>query len=177
MEIDDREIYQDQPTIAILRGYSRNIDNLRKVKNIKLPKEENLDVHPINFNRSDIDPSGISNMPTQILAVFMVFPNEAGYIEVPGVSASVSTYSNSSKIVSNKVKLNVKKLPEDAPESFKNAVGKFKVDVYKATDEKVEAKKPVNVTLKVSGEGNMANIQLPEIEKSPDYEVFSTKNS
>lgn len=175
LEIDDREIYQDQPTIAILRGYSRNIDNLRKVKNIKLPKEENLDVHPINFNRSDIDPSGISNMPTQILAVFMVFPNEAGYIEVPGVSASVSTYSNSNKIVSNKVKLNVKKLPENAPESFKNAVGKFKVDVYKATDEKVEAKKPVNVTLKVSGEGNMANIQLPEIEKSPDYEVFPPK--
>ncbi|WP_262148299.1 BatD family protein [Chryseobacterium foetidum] len=175
MEIDDREVYQDQPTVAILRGYSRNIDNLRKVKNIKLPKEENLDVHPINFNKSEIDPSGISNMPTQILAVFMVFPNEAGYVEVPAVSASVSSYSGSNKIASNKVKLNVKKLPADAPEGFNNAVGKFKVDVYKSTDEKVEAKKPINVTVKVSGEGNLANMHLPEIEKSDDYEIFAPK--
>ena len=175
VEFSDREVYQDQPTIAILRGYSKNIDNLRKVKNIKLPKDESLDVHAINFQKSEIDPTGISNMPTQVLAMFVVFPNEAGYVEVPGVSASVSSYANNSKIVSNKVKLNVKKLPEDAPESFKNAVGNFKVDVYKATDEKVEAKKPVKVTVKVSGEGNMANMKLPEIEKSPDYEVFAPK--
>ncbi|WP_312076848.1 BatD family protein [Chryseobacterium sp.] len=175
MEIENREVYQDQPTIAILRGYSRNIDNLRRVKNIKLPKEENIDVHSINFNKSEIDPTGISNMPTQILAVFMVFPNESGYVEVPSVSASVSSYANSSKIVSNKVKLNVKKLPEDAPEGFKNAVGKFKVDIYKSTDEKVEAKKPVNVTVKVSGEGNLANMHLPAIEKSADYEIFKPK--
>ncbi|KQT17593.1 hypothetical protein ASG31_09335 [Chryseobacterium sp. Leaf404] len=175
MEIDDREVYQDQPTIAILRGYSKNIDNLRRVKNIALPEDDHLDVHPINFNKSEIDPSGISNMPTQILAVFMVFPNESGYVEVPSVSASVSSYSNSSKISSNKVKLNVKKLPADAPEGFKNAVGKFKVDVYKTTDEKIEAKKPINVTVKVSGEGNLANMHLPEIEKSEDYEIFAPK--
>ena len=175
MEIDDREVYQDQPTIAILRGYSKNIDNLRRVKNIKLPKENNLDVHPVHFNKSEIDPSGIANMPTQILAVFMVFPNESGYVEVPSVSASVNSFSNSNKIVSNKIKLNVKKLPEDAPAGFKNAVGKFKVDLYKSTDEKVEAEKPVNVTLKVSGEGNMANMRLPEIVKSKDYEIFAPK--
>lgn len=175
MEIDDREVYQDQPTIAILRGYSKNIDNLRRVKNIALPEDDHLDVHPINFNKSEIDPTGISNMPTQILAVFMVFPNESGYVEVPSVSASVSSYSNSNKIVSNKVKLNVKKLPADAPEGFKNAVGKFKVDVYKSTDEKVEAKKPINVTVKVSGEGNLANMHLPEIAKSEDYEIYAPK--
>lgn len=175
MEIEEREVYQNQPTIAILRGYSKNIDNLRKVKNIRLPEEDNLDVHPINFTRSEIDPIGISNMPTQILAMFMVFPNEAGYIEIPSVSASVSSYSNTNKIASNKVKLNVKKLPTDAPEGFKNAVGKFKVDIYKSTDGNVEAKKPINVTVKVSGEGNMANMHLPEIEKSPDYEIFTPK--
>jgi hypothetical protein len=57
-------------------------------------------------------------MASQVLAMFMVFPNEAGYVEVPAVSASVSTYSNKNKIVSNKVKLNVRKLPEGAPEWF-----------------------------------------------------------
>ena len=175
MDIENRDVYEYQPTIAILRGYSRNIDNLRKVKNINLPEQDRLDVHTVNFNKSEIDPSGISNMPTQVLAVFMVFPNEAGYVEVPSVSASVSTYSNNSKIVSNKVKLNVKKLPEDAPEGFKNAVGKFKIDVYTTTNEKIEAKKPVNITVKISGEGNMTTMHLPEIEKAEDYEIFAPK--
>lgn len=175
MEIDDREVYQDQPTIAVLRVYSKNIDNLRKVKNIKLPEQENINVHPINLKRSEIDPYGFGNMASQVLAVFMVFPNEAGYIDVPPVSASVNTFSSKNKIASNKVKLNVKKLPEGSPESFKNAVGNFKVDVYHSAKEKVEVKKPVNVTVKVSGEGNLADLNLPKIEESPDYDVFAPK--
>lgn len=175
MEIDDRDVYQDQPTVAVLRVYSRNMDNLRKVKNIHLPKQDNINVHPINFDKSEIDPSGYGNMPSQVLAMFMVFPNEAGYVEVPGVSASVSTYSNKTKIVSNKVKINVRKLPQGAPECFKNAVGNFNVNVYNASKEKPEAKKPLNVVVKVSGEGNLPDMELPKIAASPDYEVFAPK--
>ncbi|WP_185289147.1 BatD family protein [Chryseobacterium lactis] len=175
VEIEDRDIYQDQPTIAVLRVYSRNMDNLRKVKNIRLPEQDNINVHPINFRKSEIDPSGYGNMPSQTLAMFMVFPNEAGYVEVPAVSASVSSYSNKSKILSNKVKLNVRKLPEGAPECFKNAVGNFNVSVYNASKEKVEAKKPLNVVVKVSGEGNLPDMELPKIMASPDYEIFAPK--
>ncbi|WP_139419707.1 BatD family protein [Chryseobacterium mulctrae] len=175
MEIEDREVYQDQPTIAILRVYSRNIDNLRKVKNVRLPQQENINVHAVSLKRSEIDPSGYANMASQVLAVFMVFPNESGYVEVPSVSASVNTFSTKNKIASNKVRLNVKKLPEGSPESFKDAVGKFKVDIYCSPKEKIEAKKPVNVTVKVSGEGNLADMSLPKIEESPDYEIFAPK--
>ncbi|WP_232816070.1 BatD family protein [Chryseobacterium capnotolerans] len=175
MEIEDRDVYQDQPTIAVLKVYSRNMDNLRKVKNIRLPQQDNINVHPINFNKSEIDPSDNGNMASQVLAMFMVFPNEAGYVEVPGVSASVSTYSNKNKIVSNKVKINVRKLPEGAPEGFRNAVGSFNVSVYNITKEKPEAKKPLNVVVKVSGEGNLPDLILPKIVASPDYEVFAPK--
>ncbi len=175
MEIEDRDIYQDQPTIAVLKVYSRNMDNLRKVKNIHLPHQDNIYVHPINFSKSEIDPSGYGNMASQVLAMFMVFPNEAGYVEVPGVSASVSSYSGKNKIVSNKVKLNVRKLPEGAPECFKNAVGNFNVSVYNASKEKAEAKKPLNVVVKVSGEGNLPDMELPKIAASPDYEIFTPK--
>lgn len=175
MEIEDRDIYQDQPTVAVLRVYSRNIDNLRKVKNIHLPEQDNINVHAVNFHKSEIDPSGYGNMPSQILAMFIVFPNESGNVEVPSVSASVNSYAHKNKIVSNKVKLNVKKLPEGSPEGFKNAVGNFTVDVYRKSREKIEAKKPVNVILKVSGEGNLVNMHLPKIQSSPDYEVFTPK--
>lgn len=177
MEIEDREVYQDQPTIAVLRVYSKNMDHLRKVKNIRLPQQDNINVHPVSLKRSDIDPNGFGNMASQILAVFMVFPNESGFVEVPPVSASVNTFSSKNSIISNKVKLNVKKLPEGSPDSFKNAVGNFKVDVFCNSKEKIEVKKPVNVTVKVSGEGNLADMTLPKIEESPFYDVFTPKIS
>jgi hypothetical protein len=157
--------------------YSKNIDNLRKVKNVRLPQQENLNVHPVNYNRSDIDPSGISNMPSQVLAVFMVFPTESGYVEVPSVSASLSSYAGKNKVLSNKVKINVKKLPEGAPENFKNAVGNFSVKIIKTSGQKVEKKKPVHITVKVSGEGNLADLVLPKILPSEKYEIFTPKIS
>lgn len=175
MEIEDREVYQDQPTVAVLRVYSKNMDNFRKVKGVRLPRQDNINVHPISFTKSEIDPSGAGNMASQIVAVFMVFPNEAGYVDVPSVSASVSSYSNKNKIVSNRVKLNVKKLPEGSPEYFKNAVGNFSVNVYNASKDKIEVEKPINVIIKVSGEGNLPDMYLPKIVSSPDYEVFSPK--
>lgn len=175
MEVDDREVYKDEPTIAVLKVYSRNMDNLRKVKNIHLPKDNDLDVYPISMTKSEIDPSDYGNMASQVLAIFMIFPNEAGYVEVPGASASVSSYAGKSKIVSNRVKINVKKLPEGSPEYFKNAVGNFKVSISNVSKEKAEVKKPINVLVKVSGEGNLKNMELPKIAESPDYEVFTPK--
>jgi len=175
LEIEDREVYQDEPTIAVLKVYSKNMDNFRKVKNISLPKNGNINVHPVSFAKSEIDPADYGNMASQVLAVFMIFPNEAGVIEVPSVSASINSYSHKNKILSNKVKINVKKLPEGSPVYFRNAVGNFKVGVYNESRERIEAKKPVNVVVKVSGEGNLADMELPKITTSPDYEVFAPK--
>jgi len=175
MEIEDKEVYQDQPTIAVLKVYSKNMDNFRRVKNIRLPEQDNINVHPVSFAKSEIDPSGYGNMASQVLAIFMIFPNEAGYVEVPSVSASVSSYSNKNKIVSNKVKLNVKKLPEGSPEYFKNAVGNFNVSISNTSKGKVEVEKPINVVVKVTGEGNIADMELPKIAESPDYKVFAPK--
>jgi hypothetical protein len=128
MEIEDRDVYQDQPTIAVLKVYSRNMDNLRKVK-IFVFRSRTISMYilSISINQRLILLIWEIWHPRYWL-MFMVFPNEAGYVEVPGVSASVNTYSNKNKIVSNKVKLNVKKLPEGAPECFKNAVGNFNVE-------------------------------------------------
>ncbi len=152
------------------------MDNFRKVKNIRLPEQDDLNVYPVSFAKSEIDPSSeYGNMASQVLAVFLVFPNEAGYVDVPGVSASVSSFSGRSKVVSNKVKINVKKLPEDAPDCFKNAVGNFKVSFVNISKEKAEIKKPMNVLVKVNGEGNLKNLVLPKIAASPDYEVFAPK--
>ena len=65
-------------------------------------------------------------MASQVIAMFIIFPEEAGNVEIEPVSAMVKT-PEINKIISNKVKINVKTLPKDSPENFKNAVGKFQV--------------------------------------------------
>ncbi len=49
------------------------------------------------------------------------------------------------------------------------------MSVYSTTKEKPEAKKPLNVVVKVAGEGNLPDMVLPKIAASPDYEVFAPK--
>lgn len=171
VEVENREVYENQPTVAILKAYSRNYDNFRKVKNIKLPQQENINVRPISYQKSEIDPSG--EMASQVLAVFIIFPKESGKLEIPPVSAHLSNKGN--KIVSNKIKLNVKKLPENSPEDYKNAVGKFDLSITKNDNEALEVNKPFTISVKLSGKGNLNNINLPEIKSNNDFQVFEPK--
>lgn len=171
MEVENREVYKNQPTIAVLKAYSRNYENLRRVKNIKLPQQENLNIKPVSYNKSDIEPSG--DMASQVLAVFMIFPNESGKVEVAPVSANISRKED--KIISNRVKLNVKKLPENSPEDYKNAVGKFDLEIGNEANSVLEVDQPINVFVKIAGEGNFGNITLPKIKKSEDYSFFKPK--
>ena len=39
----------------------------------------------------------------------------------------------------------------------------------------MEIKKPINVVVKVTGEGNLSDMELPKIAESPDYEIFAPK--
>lgn len=174
VDVEDKSIYVNEPTIAVLRAYSKNIDNLRKVKNIRLPEQSNVNTKMISMQKSEIDPSGYDDMPTQVLAVFMVFPNELGNVEVHPVSATLGNNSKKS-IHSNRVKLNVKKLPHTAPENYNNAVGKFNVSISASNKEKLEVEKPMNVTVKISGDGNFETMALPKIAASPDYDFFTPK--
>jgi hypothetical protein len=175
MDVDERSIYKNEPTVVVLRAYSQNLDNLRKVKNIELPKQGNLETKLISSHRSEIDPSGLEDMPTQVLSVFMVFPNDDGLVEIHPVTASVNTYAKKTKIFSNKVKLNVKNLPEEAPESFTNCVGKFDVSIKILDTTNIEVNKPMNVLMKITGNGNFETMKLPQIASSPDYEFYAPK--
>ena len=168
VEVENEAVYQNQPTVAILRAYSRNIDDFRRVKNIRLPQEDQFDVKAVSFAKSEIEPAG--NIASQILAVFLIFPLESGRVELPPVVADIS---RERKISSNKAHINVKKLPANTPAAFKNGVGKFKLELTPAFIEKAEVEKPVKLSLKLSGDGNLNNIKLPEIRESKDYKVYN----
>ncbi|MBW8362246.1 MAG: BatD family protein [Kaistella sp.] len=173
LEIEDRSVYKNQPTIAVLKAYSKNLNNFRKVKNIQLPKQNNLNFKTVSNRKSEIETEG--NLSSQVIAVYMIFPKESGTVAVKSVSAMVNHLSSENRIKSNRVNLSVKNLPKDAPESFENAVGNFEVQLINRSEGKAEMDKPINVTVKLSGEGNLGNITLPAINKSDDYVIYPSK--
>lgn len=171
VEVQDKEVYENQPTVAVLRAYSKNYDNFRKLENIKFPQQNNARIKPISYKKQDIENVN-GEMASQVIAMFIIFPEEAGNVEIEPVSAMVKT-PEISKIVSNKVKINVKTLPKDSPENFKNAVGKFHVSIKEiAKTEPLEVNKPIDVLVKISGLGNLDEDKLPKLIESKDYTFF-----
>ncbi|QDP85933.1 protein BatD [Chryseobacterium sp. SNU WT5] len=176
LEVKNKVVYKDQPTIAVLKAYSKNYDNFRKVGKIQLSHQKNANIKQVSFAKSEIETkAGVSS---QVIGVFMVFPTEAGTVQINPISASLSHSSKHNKITSNRAKINVKNLPEGMPMNYKNAVGNFTSDLKLLnTNEISEIDKPLNIILKISGNGNLGSLHLPKIIKSDDYLFYEPKIS
>lgn len=173
LEIKDKAVYKNEPTLAVLRAYSKNYGNFRKLNGIKFSSQKNINVKPVSTSKSEIETR--SGMASQVVGTYVIYPAESGNYVINPVSASINA-SPSNKISSNSVRLSVKKLPVGAPEDFKNAVGNFNISFLKKNSEEVlELNKPINVTVQISGKGNFNTMHLPKIADSENYLVYPPK--
>lgn len=175
LQIKKRSVYKDQPTIAVLKAYSKNYDNFRNLSDIKFPKNNDLNIHPISYKKADIEQNENSKMSSQVIGVFLITPSESGEIDVPSVSALIKNKTANSTLKSNRILLKVKKLPENRPQSFQNAIGDFKLNLNSPSEGYKIVGQPMDVTLTVSGEGNFRLMDLPKLSESADYSFFPPK--
>ncbi len=174
LEIEDKVVYKNQPTIAVLRAYSRDFDNFRKVGKINFPQQRNANIKQVSLAKSEIESKG--GIPSQVIGVYMIFPSETGNLQIDPVSATFPNSTKDNKITSNNVQLSVKKLPVGMPHHYKNAVGQFDIDLVRLKTEEIpELDKPLHVLLKVTGSGNVGSLNLPKILNSEDYTFFPPK--
>ena len=75
---------------------------------------------------------------------------------------------------SNKVNVNVKELPPNAPLGFNGSVGVLQFNAFLDKKE-TKANEPVSLKLKISGNGNLKLINAPEINLPPDIESYDPK--
>lgn len=174
MQLEEREVYKDEPAVVVLKAFSRNISNFRHLEPAKFEPAKNLAIRSIaNFDESIEDSE--NNYSSQIIGMFVIVPKVAGIMDVPAMEVPFSNHKN--VLVSNKARLNVKRLPEGAPENFNNAVGKYdvKIEMIDKGKENFEINKAFNISVKVTGCGNLSPSIVPKILPSPDYEVFEPK--
>ncbi|WP_312767878.1 BatD family protein [Epilithonimonas sp.] len=174
LQVEEKEVYKDEPVVAVLKAFCRNISGFRHLETSKFGYSKNFVIRSIaNFDESIEDSE--NNYSSQVVGMFVIVPKVAGVMDIPGAEVPLAGHKGS--LVSNKVKINVKKLPEGAPESFKEAVGKYdvKVELIDKNKENFEINKAFNVAVKVSGNGNLSPSILPRILPSSDYEAFEPK--
>ncbi|MGM0566319.1 MAG: BatD family protein [Bacteroidota bacterium] len=80
-------------------------------------------------------------------------------------------------LTSNEIKLDVKPLPDrDKPVSYSGAVGDFSI-ASEIDKTEVLVNDAINLTLKISGKGNIKLLDGPDIQLSPDFEVYDPEIS
>ncbi len=80
-------------------------------------------------------------------------------------------------LTSNEIKLDVKPVPRAGkPVSYSGAVGDFNIGT-EIDKKEVLVNDAINLTLKISGKGNIKLIDDPDIQVSPDFEVYDPEIS
>jgi hypothetical protein len=77
---------------------------------------------------------------------------------------------------SNAIAVNVKPLPDGAPDGFNGAVGSYEMKAW-VDNTKTVANEPVTLKVKVSGKGNLKLFDAPTITLPPDMESFDPKTA
>ena len=133
------------------------------------------------------------NYNTTIWQQFVLFPQRSGKLEIPSVTfeGTVSqrvasadpfdaffnggNYVNiNKKLVTPKLTIDVKELPEGKPANFSGGVGEFTISSSISTQE-LKTNDAVTIKLVISGTGNMKLINTPEIGFPQDFEIYDPK--
>lgn len=176
-DIKDKTVYENQPAMAVLRAYSSNYDNFRRLGAIRLPVQEGVAIRPVSLERSEIETAAGNRPASQTVAVFMIFPTRPGIIRLKPATAAMADAGRPALMASNQTALNVRRLPVGAPKEFHNAVGQFSVDLIAGPQPNLALEKPFHTILKLSGTGNLSSVQLPSLSPSPDYIYYPPKIS
>jgi len=95
-------------------------------------------------------------------------------IDPAGLSIPGDFFSSGAELQTQPVIVNVQPLPQDAPDSFRGAVGQF--DISATTDvTQTEVNDTVTMTVNITGAGNLETMPDPVWTEGPEWRSFDSK--
>lgn len=130
---------------------------------------------------------------TGIMQQYLLFPQQAGNIEIPGITFDcyviqqtqvddmIDAFFNGTGSVgmtlkrsTPAMKIHVKALPQPRPADFSGGVGQFSIKGALATS-RPKANEACTYRLTVSGRGNLKMLMPPTLQTPADFDVFTPK--
>lgn len=171
-------------TLVNLTGLRGDMPDLKgfHTQEVELPRQKQWTLEHYNGR----------NYSTTVYSQYVLFPQQSGELEIPSItfegvvteiipsSDPFDIFSGGSSreikknIVTPKLTIHVKELPEGKPADFSGAVGLFTLDSSISTHE-LKTNDAVTIKLVISGAGNMKLINTPEVAFPQDFEIYDPK--
>ena len=168
LSVDKSSPYLHEKVVAVVTAYAKNVDALKKIKNIRLPHHPKIQVLHSDFTKDIVEKN--EDLHSQVVGVFVLVPQVVGQVKVPSIQAEVNQ-SNAQKLVSNSVPLQVKNIPNSQKHKSK-IVGHYDLKIIRTDASQSYVGQPSIITVTVSGEGNLDEQKLPTLQKSKYYDFF-----
>ena len=132
------------------------------------------------------------NYNTTVYSQYVLFPQQSGKLEIPSITfEGVVTeivpsndpfdfFNGGSRrdikknIVTPKLSINVKELPDNKPTNFSGGVGVFTMS-SSISNQELKTNDAVTIKLVISGSGNMKLIKTPDVAFPQDFETYDPK--
>ncbi|MCQ2119982.1 MAG: BatD family protein [Bacteroidales bacterium] len=198
LSLSRSQVVLGEPVTAVLKLYQR-VD-IAGFENAKFPNfngfwsQETYAPTNIEFKRETLDDK-IYN--TAVLRSWVLIPQQAGTLTIDAselvclvnVRASART-SNSifdsffqddyktirKRVTAPAVNVKVSQLPAGQPASFGGGVGNFEISAHLTADA-LKTHDAASLVITVSGRGNVALLEEPEVVLPPDFESYDTKTT
>lgn len=170
LTVDNRSPYQNEKVVAVVTAYSKNIDALKKIRKISLPHHPKIKVLHSDFSKEIVEKN--DDIHSQVVAVFTLSPEASGWVKIPSIQGEMNT--NSAKLVSNSIQLQVKDIPI-AEKKKSEVVGNYEINIRADEKKPPIVGQPYSVFVTIEGEGNLVERHLPTLKKSAHYQVFPPK--
>ena len=121
----------------------------------------------------------LNGRPYQVseLRTFL-FPTAAGQVTIDPAKLTMQGgfFEPDINLQSKPITVNVKSLPDGAPEGFKGAVGQYEIKANMSTTQG-KVNEPLTLKITLSGKGNFNNLPEPIWQDIPDWRTFESKAS
>ena len=135
---------------------------------------------------------------SRILKKYILFPQSSGKLSIDQMSMDIvarivmnspaerrsmfddffgggmSTQNIKRKVKTKRIDINVSNLPSNAPASFNGAVGDFSINTILSNDI-MNANSSGNISIDITGEGNLPLITEPELTLPNSFELYTVK--
>lgn len=188
-------VYEQEAFLLTYKIYT--LVDLRGFDNVKLPDFKGFhsqEVELSNDRKWSLEHYNGRNYQTTVYRQFVLFPQQSGklMIEPARFDASIakatqvadpfeaffnggSNYVEVKKtLMTPKVAVDVKALPEGKPTDFSGGVGEFSIS-SSINNTNVKTNDAVTLKLIISGTGNLKLISTPEVKFPEDFEVYDPK--
>ena len=190
--VNKTKVYEQEALLLTYKVYTDvNLTNLDN----PVPELKGFNIHEIELpqpRQFELEHYKGHNYQTLVWRQFVLFPQQTGKIEIPAMDyeAVVAVQVRQSmdpfemmfnggpsyvevrkKLKSNKVTIDVEKLPADKPADFNGAVGSFTVNSTISTGE-LKSNEDLTLKVTVTGDGNMKLMGDPIIDFPSEFEVL-----